>query len=449
MNLNPFSWWNKPALKVQDPENSRRGSSGVYTGRRVDVAGAMQISTWWACTRLLSETVGTLPAGFYERQADGSKKPATDHDLYTLLHDSPNADQTAVQFWEGLVLSICTYGDGVAMKEMSSDGKRILALTPISAAPGDLTIRRDDRGALRYRFNHRGKTYDLSEDRIFHVRGFGAGGDRGLSPIAFARQSLGLADAIALSAGSTFKNGMKASVFFKAPAGVKLDKEQREDFKKAFIDPYVGAEANTSAGLLEHGFDVSTVSLPPKDAEMLLSWRFTVEEICRWHRVPPILIGHSAPGQTMFGAGVEQIMLAWYTLGLRPYLTRIEQAIKKQLLRPEERQRYFCEFNIEGLLRADSAGRAALYASAGQNGWMDRNEIRAKENLPSRPGADKLTVQSNLLPIEQLGQAVGSPEQQLRSAMSNLLFGGDLDSIIDARMKAMMGHNGGPQLDEE
>lgn len=447
MNLNPLSWWSKPALKVRDPQNSRAAASGVYSGRRVDVAGAMQISTWWACTRLLSETVGTLPAGFYERKADGSKVAATDHDLYTLLHDSPNADQTAVQFWEGMVLSICTFGDGVAMKEMSADGKRILALTPISAAPGDLSIRRDERGSLRYRFSHRGKAFDLSEDRIFHVRGFGGGGDRGLSPIAYARQSLGLADAIALSAGSTFKNGMKASVFFKSPAGVKLDKEKRDEFKRAFIDPYVGAEANASAGLLEHGFDVTTVSLPPKDAEMLLSWRFTVEEICRWHRVPPILIGHSAPGQTMFGAGVEQIMLAWYTLGLRPYLTRIEQAIKKQLLRPEERKRYFCEFNIEGLLRADSAGRAALYASAGQNGWMDRNEIRSKENLPRRDGADKLTVQSNLLPIEQLGQAVGSPENQLRSAMSNLLFGGDLEAIIDARMKAMMGH--GPKLDEE
>lgn len=397
-------WWRKPALKVRDPENSRRGASGVYAGRHLSVSGAMNISAWWACTRLYSETIGTLPLGFFERRQDGGKASANGHHLYTLLHDSPNADQTAVQFWEGCVLSICTYGDAVSMKEVSGDGKRVIALTPISADPANLSIRRDSRGALRYRFSHRGKAYDLPEDRMFHIRGFGAGGDRGLSPVAYARQTLGLSDAIAASVGSTFKNGMKSSVFFKAPAGVKLNADQRAEFKQNFIDPFVGADATASAGLLEHGFDVSTVSLPPKDAEMLMSWRFTVEEICRWHRVPPILIGHTGEGQTMWGSGVEQIMIGWLTLGLRPYLTRIEQAIKKQLLVPEERSRFFAEFNVEGLLRADSAGRAALLSALGQNGYLTRNEGRALDNRPPLPGGDVLTVQSNLVPLEQLGE---------------------------------------------
>lgn len=398
-------WWNRPALKVQDPENSRRGKDpGVYAGRAVSPAGAMQISTWWACVRLISETVGTLPLAFYERLANGDTRPATDHSLYTLLHDSPNADQTAAQFWEAMVLSICTFGDAVAMKGFAPDGKRLVALTPISAAPGDLDLRRDKRGVLRYRFVYRGKRYDLPEEQMFHIRGFGAGGDRGLSPLAYARQTLGMADAIAASAGATFRNGLKASVFFTAPPGIKMLPDQRKEFRENFIEPYIGADASTAGGLLEHGFDVKTVSIPPKDAEMLLSWRFSVEEICRWHRIPPILIGHAGEGQTMWGSGVEQIMIGWLTLGLRPYLTRIEQSIKKQLLSPVERMKYYGEFIVEGLLRADSKGRAELYSSFAQNGVMDRNEIRRKENLPRREGADALTVQSNLMPLDQLGK---------------------------------------------
>ncbi len=397
-------WWRKPALKVQDPENSRRGLSRSYSGRDVGAEGAMNLAAWWACVRLNSQTVATLPCGFFERKADGSKVQATSHPLYALLHDSPNADQTAVEFLEGMVAAICTNGNAYARKEFGVDGKTIVALTPLPSAPGAMNVRRDDLGRLRYRYVYRGKTYDDTEDRIFHVRGFGDGGDLDLSPVAMARQTLGLADAITASAGSTFRNGMKASVFFTAPPNVKMDADSRKDFRKTFIEPYVGAEAEASAGLLEHGFDVKTVSLPPKDAEMLLSWKFSVEEICRWHGTPPVLIGHAAEGQTMWGSGIEQIMLGWLTLGLRPIMTRLEQAIKKRLLRPEERLRYFAEFNVEGLLRADSAGRAAMLSSLGQNGYITRNEGRALDNRPPMDGGDVLTVQSNLVPLPMLGK---------------------------------------------
>jgi HK97 family phage portal protein len=142
---------------------------------------------------------------------------------------------------------------------------------------------------------------------------------------------------------------------------------------------------------------------------MLLSWKFSTEEICRWLRVPPILVGHAAEGQTMWGSGVEQIMLGWLTLGLRPYLSRVEQAIKKRLIGSNERDRIFAEFNVEGLLRADSAGRAALYSTFAQNGINTRNEIRARENLPPLPGGDDLTVQSNLVPLDMLGQQQQKP----------------------------------------
>jgi HK97 family phage portal protein len=443
-----LSWWRKPALKVQDPENSRRGKGDSWSGRDVGPDGAMRLSAWWSGVRLTSETVATFPCAVFERQADGSKRARSDHWLYAIVHDSPNADQTAAEFWESSVVSLCIFGNAYALKDKRTDGS-IISLTPLSAAPGDMNRRRDDRGILRYSFVFRGRRYeDLTEDDVFHIRGFGDDGcGGGLSVISYARESLGIAEAIAASAGSTFRNGMKNSIFFTAPPGVKMTKDQRDDFRKAFIDPYVGGEA-TNAGLLEQGFDVKSVSLPPKDAEMLLTWRFTIEDVCRWLRVPPILIGHAPEGQTMFGSGVEQTLLFWYTLGLRPYLTRIEQAIKKRLLTPAERNKIYAEFNFEGLLRADSQGRAALLSSLGQNGYITRNEGRALDNREPMPGGDTLTVQSNLIPLDQLGKNQGNPTQQLRSALMNMLFGGDVDSIVEAKMKSMIGHNG-PTVDRD
>ena len=395
-------WSLRPAMKVRDPENSRRANQGIWSGRPVSPSGAMQLAAWWACVRLVSETVATLPLGVFERQEGGAKRAADNHPLYSLLHDSPNADQTAVEFWEGMILALCINGNAYARIERRAD-KSIIALTPLPSAPGAMKVDRDSRGALRYSYAWRGKAEISGEDNVFHIRGFGDGGDVGLSPVSYARQTLGLAEAIAASAGATFKNGMKASVFFTAPPGVKMTPDQRRDFRSTFIDPYVGAEATASAGLLEHGFDVKQVSLPPRDAEMLLSWKFSVEEICRWHRVPPVLIGHAGEGQTMWGSGVEQIMLGWLTLGLRPYLTRVEQAVKKRLVAAPERGRIYAEFNVEGLLRADSAGRAAMLSSLAQNGFLTRNEGRSMDNRSPMSGGDILTVQSNLLPIDQLG----------------------------------------------
>jgi HK97 family phage portal protein len=443
------SFWKKPALKVQDPENSQRGKGESWAGYDVGPNGAMRLSAWWSGVRLYGETIGALPCAVYEKMPDGSKKPRPDHWLYALIHDSPNIDQTAAEFWERTVIDLTMHGNAYALMDKRGDGS-VIALTPLSASPGDMDRKRDASGILRYSFTLRGKRYvGLTEDDVFHIRGFGDDGNGGgLSVLSFARQSLGFAEAIGRSAGSYFRHGMKNSIFFTAPPGVKMLPDQRKEFRENFIDPYKGGEA-LNAGLLEVGFDVKAVSLPPKDAEMLLTWRFSIEEQCRWLRIPPVLIGHAAQGQTMWGSGIEQIMLGWYVLGLRPYLVRIEQAIKKRLLPTVDRGKIFAEFLFEGLFRADSAGRAALLSSLGQNGYLTRNEGRAMDNRPPMPGGDVLTVQSNLVALDQLGKEQGAPAQQLRSAMMNLLFGGDLDAIVDARVKTMLGHNGGPPLREE
>ena len=248
-----------------------------------------------------------------------------------------------------------------------------------------------------------GTSRNIDERDIMHIRAFSTNGVMGLSPVSYARQTLGLAMATDEASAKVFKNGMR-------PSGVLsmdqiLKKEQRNEVRESMVEQFSGSMNTGKMMVLEAGMKFQPVDLNPEDAQMLQSRAFNIEEICRWFRVWPGLIGHTAQGQTMWGSGVEQMLIGFLTFSLRPWLTRIEQAIRKSLLAPGERNKYFAEFSIEGLLRADSAARAAFYSTMTQNGLMTRNEARQKENLQPKPGADQLTVQSNLLPIDQLGKS--------------------------------------------
>lgn len=388
-----------------------------YAGKPVTPDRALQLATVWSCVRLLSETIATLPLGVFEKNDEGHKQAAIGHPLYKLLHDQPNADFTAVEFWEGVVACLCLWGNAYAEKSTSAGEIRALTLL----RPECMTVDRDENGALRYTYTGDGERRVYREGSIFHVRGFGAGLDTGLSPIAFARQTLGTAMAADEAAAKMFANGVR-------PTGVLtidqvLKAEQREQLKKAIVEPMAGSANAGGIFTLEAGMKFQPITMNPEDAQMLETRAFHVEEICRWFRVPPFMIGHSEKS-TSWGTGLEQQMIAFLTFALRPYLARIEQAVKRQLLSPVERLRFFAEFNLEGLLRADSQGRAALYNTFAQNGINTRNEIRARENLPPMPGGDVLTVQSNLVPLDQLGR------------------------FVDERVKALMGHYGGPPLED-
>lgn len=245
------------------------------------------------------------------------------------------------------------------------------------------------------------------------------GGDIGLSPVAYARQTISAARATERAAATIFANGIRPSGWLVYKGGT-LDAEQRKQARKNIIEPMTGAENSGKIGILEADFDYKQITIPPKDAELLLTRGFSVEEVCRWLGVPPILIGHSSTGQTMWGSGVEQIILGWLTLGLRPYLTRIEQAIKRSLIVPEDRAKIYAEFNIEGLLRADSAGRGEFYWKLAQLGALTPNQICDKENLPRFEGGDVHLLNQTLMPLEQLGM---QPDQvtALRSALQSFL----------------------------
>lgn len=376
-----------------------------WAGRPVTPDNAMQVATFWACVRLISQTIATLPIAVYQKRTDGGRDVAAAHPVHALLRDAPNADQTPVEFLEGMTAHILVWGN--AFVEISRSGGRVVALHLLR--PDLMEVYRDANGSLRYRLNDPLGIRELGEDEIVHVRGFGFGGDLGLSPVAHARQTLGAAMATDEAAARTFANGLRPGGVITYEGAQLLTPEQRAQAKKALIEPFSGAENAGKTLLLEGaaGFKWQDVNMPPKDAEMLATRAFHIEEICRWFGVPPILVGHNAQGTTMWGSGVEQVMLGWLTLGLRPYLTRIEQAIRRALIAPEDRATFYAEFNVDGLLRADSAGRAEMYSKLLQTGSITPNEIRDRENFPRFEGGDVHLVNSTLVPLDQAGQRPG------------------------------------------
>lgn len=429
----------------EDEPTQRRinfGSSIDSAGQTVNQKTTLGLPAAWACVRLKSDVVGSMGMGVFEKQADGGRKSRTDHWLYDLVHEEPNRDQTPAEFWAGQVAAMDLWGNAYAEKEML--GGRVTALTPL--APHLVTVRRNRNNERVYLYANRGKVEELPADKMFHLRGLTLGGDVGLSAIEYGRRTLGGAMAANKTAADTFRSGLQIAGFMET-ASTSLKPDQRADLMEVF-DAWAGDAMRGRVVPLEKDFKFHGLKMNPAEVQLLESRGWDVEEVCRWFGMLPMLIGHAAKGQTMWGSGIEQLLLGWQTLLLNPLLTNIQQAVKKQLLPAAERKRVYPEINREALLAQDSAARAALYSAFGQNGVMTRGEMRSRENLPSLPGDGILTVQSNLVPLDQLGQAPGA-EQGARSALMNLLFGGDAEMMIDARVKAaMLGHSSGPRLEE-
>jgi len=375
------------------------GGGETWAGEHVSTQGALNLSAYWACTRVTAQTIASLSLEVMEKRSDGARIKVADHPLQELLDESPNADQTSIEFWEGRVLGLCTSGNGFAEKVYS--GSKLIALNPM---PYDTAVERLKDGDLRYKFNDRGKPVDLPEEKVFHLKAFGDG-DMGMSPVQHARQTLGIAIASERAAGQTFSKGMRAKGFFTFPN--QLTKEQRAEAKKNFADRYSSHNA-PGVGILEAGVDFKAVNITPKDAEMILNRRFNVEEICRWLGVPPIIIGHAGDGQTMWGTGVSAIMQSWLNLSLRSQLRRIEKAISKRIMTPEERRRFKVRFNYEDLLRGDSIARAAFYTALLGSGVMTINEVRRLEGLPPVEGGDESRMQMQNVPISESASAISN-----------------------------------------
>ena len=409
-------------LKKSFTTSDAAGYRAAIQGGRPSSAGvdaALQLSTVWACVRLIAETISTLPLIMYERK-NGARVIATNHPLYLLIHDSPNADMTAVEFWEAVISQLCLWGNSYVLKAFNGAGK-IVALTPLNPDLMGLPYR-EPSGAIIYPYSDpKLGRKEYTERDIWHVKGFGTDGICGLSPIRKGWRSMYSAGSVERAASNTFTNNMRVA----GVVSVKeyLNKDQREQMKTKVLGAVFGDEKTGQLQLLEGGAEFKQLSLNPIDAQMLETRNFSVEDLCRWFSVPPSMIGHGT-AVSNWGTGREQIMLGFLTFALRPYLTRIEQGIKKSLMTPADRIRYYAEYSLEGLLRADTTTRAAFYSTMVQNGLKTRNEIRELENDPPMPGGDELTVQSNLIPLTLLGK-ITNTAQSAKSALLEWLGLGD------------------------
>ena len=370
-------------------------------GETVTPLSALNLSAVWACANLTSGTISSLPLQVFRTGADGYRQPDKRHPLYSVLHDSPNYDQTALDFWDYLGLSLELWGNAYARVERSNG--RVIGLYPVR--PDLVTVRRLQNGSLEYRWSDNREAFTRLDRDMLHIRGPGGDPLGGMSTLAFARQSFSSAQAAERAAASMFKNGLRPSGMFKFNEW--LTQEQRDQAVK-LIDSYTGAMNAGKPIRLEGGMEYQHLSISPEDAQMLETRQFGIEEICRFFGVPPALIGH-AGASTAWPTSVEQQQIMFVQFTLRRRLARIEQAINKQLLTAEDRARGLTvQFNIEGLLRGDSAARATFYGAGLQSGWLTINEVRAKENLPSVTGGDTPRMQMQNVPITEAGDDNGN-----------------------------------------
>lgn len=396
--------WVKKALGWGSID-AQRSASDSYAGKVVSAETALTLSTVFACVRLVASTTASLSSGLFTIDANGDRIPSKDKDLNRILTLKPNADMTAFIFWQCVVASLLLWGNSYVLKKYRGTGanKKLISIEPLF--PSCMAIQVNEDGSLTYKYTQSGSLVEYTEDDIAHFKGFSMSGKLGVSVISHATQTFGNALAVEETSGRFFSNGMRPGSALKAPQTLKG--EQRKQIRESIVAELEGVAKSGGTIILEAGMEYEALGVPPQDAQMLESRKFSVEEICRWFGVPPVLIGHA--NITAWGTGIEQINLGYLIYSLGPLLENLEQQVRLSLIPATERDETFFDFDPNTLLRADSAGRAALYNSASQNGWMTRAEIRRKENLPFIPGSEKLTVQSALTPLDTLGETTSTP----------------------------------------
>lgn len=381
------------------------------TGDLITPKRAMELSAAWACVWLIADTIATLPFLLHERTGEGAfGVPATGNPLYTVLGRKPNLYMGAIEFWRFILASELLWGNGYALKGRNGNGDVISLATMLPQYT--LPYKVIDTGELRYKYMPGGQytneaKFDYSMDQIYHYKTRSLDGITGMSVIEYARNSLGIARAAEEATADVWRNGMRSSGFLMYD---RVMKDKQRDEVQASLDKFKrGGKDAASLMVLEAGMTYQSLSINPDDAQLLMSRQYSVEDVCRWYGVPPILVGHASAGVTAWGTGLEQIMLGFLALTLRPKIRALEESVPLQLVQPAQQSTLYLTVDTDDLLGADSAARSALYSAAGQNGWMTRNEIRAKEDLPPKEGGDELTVQSNLIPLSKIEQMGGQP----------------------------------------
>ena len=343
---------------------------------------AQSVGACYAAVALIAEAIGSLPLRLYRHGDDGDRKAATEHPLHTVLHRAPNGQQSATEFWEWMVSSMLLTGNAYAKVTRGYDGQA-RALDPM--VTDRVTIMRKGETIAGYEYTNRdGVRERLLPAEVFHLR-HRAGNDPlvGVSPISAARAVIQLAQAEAQHGQSTFDNGTKASGILSMPG--RLKPEQRQAIAASWASQYAGGSNAGKVPIMEEGSTFTPISLSLADSEWVASRRFSVEEVARIFKVPPVLIGDLSHS-TYSNSVAMDMFFAKHTLGR--HLSAIEGAINRQLLTPQAARTMYAEFSLEGLLRGASTERAAFYSSAINDGWMLRSEARKLENLKVIDGID-------------------------------------------------------------
>lgn len=358
--------------------------------------GVLGLTATWACINLIAGTGASMPCMVYRLDAQGNRVVAKDHPLYRALHDSPNADQTALDFWEFMFASVELRGNAYAEIVRGTGGS--IALLPIMADP--MRVRRLQSGELEYEWYDGGRTYRARQSDIFHIRGFGGGPLGGASTLSVCRSAFTSAHVVERAASQTFANGVRPSGILSTE--MVLTKDQRDEAERLLNAKFSGALNAGRPMLLDKGVKWEQLTIDPEDAQMLESRKFSGEEICRIFGVPPAMVGYGDKASN-WGTGKEVDVLGFQKFTLRRRLKRAELAAQKQLLSADDLAAgVTIEFNLEGLLRGDSAARASFYQSGLQNGWATINEVRKLENLPPVDGGDVPRMQSQNVPITEV-----------------------------------------------
>ena len=393
------------------PKNSTSGSAYRFfmgnssSGKRVNERSAMQMTAVYSCVRILSEAVAGLPLHLYQYTDKSNKEKAVDNPLYFLLHDEPNTEMTSFVFRETLMTHLLLWGN--AYSQIIRNGKgEVMALYPLM--PDRMTVSRDENGQLYYEYmvssddakTLKGSMVRLSTYDVLHIPGLGFDGLVGYSPIAMAKNAIGLAIAAEEYGSKFYANGATPSGILEYPGTVKEPEKVRESWNAGF-----GGSLNShKVAVLEEGMKYTPISIAPNEAQFLETRKFQVNEIARIFRVPPHMVGDLEKSSF---SNIEQQSLEFVKYTLEPWLVRWEQAMQRALIPQEDKSKYFIKFNVDGLLRGDYQSRMQGYSVGIQNGFMSPNDVRTLENMdliPDELGGNKYMCNGNMIDIASVGK---------------------------------------------
>ena len=392
------------------------------SGKPVNERTAMQTTAVYACVRILAEAVASLPLHVYEYQDDGGKKLVHDHPLYYLLHDEPNPEMTSFVFRETLMSHLLIWGNAYA--QIIRDGAgRVLGLYPL--LPDKMEVQRDDRGNIYYVYSRNSdenpafKEYGnikLKAEDVLHIPGLGFDGLIGYSPIAMAKNAVGMTLACEEYGASFFANGANPGGVLEHPGVLKDPSKVRESWNSV----YRGVNNAHKIAVLEEGMKYQQIGIPPEEAQFLETRKFQINEIARLYRIPPHMVGDL--DKSSF-SNIEQQSLEFVKYTLDPWVIRWEQSLQRSLLLPGEKGKYFIKLNVDGLLRGDYQSRMNGYAVGRQNGWFSANDIREMENMnpiPDEEGGNLYLINGTMTKLADAGAfAKTDTEQQDTPAQEN------------------------------